>query len=283
MGVIGARVRMHGEAAFYHYEKESGDLWMVFNESVTEPIHGNILVKLRSEDRRVYRYDAMKNRVYPVEQILASGFDEPRMLCTLELMPYESAVFFTAAPEETAEYVQEEDPREWQVFRHTDISRGWRVELAKPADELQFLSLEDAIQQARQEGLEVSPDAQTLADRMGEELQPVSDLLPAFSGTMRYTRQIEIRNPKRHYAIEAEHLYEAGRILVDEIETDFCVSGPYRFSLEGFSEGVHTVTIEVVNTPLRDALKLRTQVPGHETYVYEPSGMFGSVRLVELG
>ena len=99
MGVIGARVRMHGEAAFYHYEKESGDLWMVFNESVTEPIHGNILVKLRSEDRRVYRYDAMKNRVYPVEQILASGFDEPRMLCTLELMPYESAVFFTAAPE----------------------------------------------------------------------------------------------------------------------------------------------------------------------------------------
>ena len=78
-------------------------------------------------------------------------------------------------------------------------------------------------------------------------------------------------------------LYEAGRILVDEKETDFCVSGPYRFSLEGFSEGVHTVTIEVVNTPLRDALKLRTQVPGHETYVYEPSGMFGSVRLVELG
>ena len=58
LGVIGARVRMEGEASFFHYEKESGDLWMVFNESVTEPIHGNLLVKLGSEDRRVYRYDA---------------------------------------------------------------------------------------------------------------------------------------------------------------------------------------------------------------------------------
>ena len=283
LGVIGARVRMEGEASFFHYEKESGDLWMVFNESVTEPIHGNLLVKLGSEDRRVYRYDAVKNRVYLVEQMLASGFDKPRMLCTLELMPYESAVFFTAVPEEVSAFVLEEDPREWQVLRHTDISGEWQVELADSSDDPKFRSLGDAIEQAKRDGMEVTPEAETLSDQMGESLLPVSDLLPVFSGTMRYTRQIEIRDPERRYAIEAEHLYEAGLVLVNGKETDFCLAGPYRFYLEGLREGTNTVTIEVVNTPLRDALKLRMQAPGHETYVYEPSGMFGAVQLVELG
>ena len=275
MGVIGARVKMYGEASFYHYEKESGDLWMVFNESVTEPIHGNILIKLRSENHRVYRYDAMKNKVYPVEQLLASGFHEPRMLCTLELMPYESAVFFTAVGEEVDFPVEKEDPREWQVRRAADISRGWQVEIAESADVPEFRPLEEVVRKVKQE--ESGPEAGAAV------LLPVSDLLPAFSGTMRYTRQIEIGDPGRHYAIEAEHLFEAGRILVNGVETDFCAAGPYRFHLDGLKAGTNTVTIEVVNTPLRDALKLQGQVPGHETYVYEPSGMFGEVRLVELG
>ena len=275
IGVIGARVKMCGEASFYHYEKESGDLWMVFNESVTEPIHGNILVKLRSENHRVYRYDAMKNRVYPVEQLLASGFREPRMLCTLELMPYESAVFFTASGEETEFPIEKEDPREWQIRRTTDISRGWQIEIAESADEPVFRPLEEAVR-------EVERETENAAEETSD-LLPVSDLLPEFSGTMRYTRQIEIADPGRHYAIEAEHLYEAGRVLVNGVETDFCVAGPYRFHLDRLMAGVNTVTIEVVNTPLRDALKLQIQVPGHETYIYEPSGMFGEVRLVELG
>ena len=99
---------------------------------------------------------------------------------------------------------------------------------------------------------------------------------------MRYTRQIEVPDPGRHYAIEAEHLYEAGRVLVNGVETDFRLAGPYRFLLDRLRKGSNTVVIEVVNTPLRDALKLKKQAPGHETYVYEPSGMFGQIRLIEF-
>ena len=73
---------------------------MAFNESMTEAVHGNLLMKCGGDGKKVYRYDAMKNRIYPVEQMPARGFDEPRMLCTLDLEPYESAVFFTASEEE---------------------------------------------------------------------------------------------------------------------------------------------------------------------------------------
>ena len=259
MGVIGARADVRGQASFFHYEKESGDLWMVFNESVTEPIHGNLLVKLGAEDRRVYRYDAMKNAAYPVEQLLARGFDEPRMLCTLELEPYESAVFFTATEDEVAGIVEDMDPKELKVLLKTELSDGWRVETAAASETPVFEPL---------------PMTQLL---------PVSDLLPDFSGTVRYTRELFVPDPKRIYAIEAEHLYEAGRILVNGVETDFRLCGPYEFRLDNLKEGVNTIVIEAVSTPLRDALKGMRQAPGHETYVYEPTGMFGEIRLLEYG
>ena len=67
------------------------------------------------------------------------------------------------------------------------------------------------------------------------------------------------------------------------VETDFRLCGPYEFRLDNLKEGVNTIVIEAVSTPLRDALKGMRQAPGHETYVYEPTGMFGEIRLLEYG
>ena len=282
MGVVGARSNVTGDAAFYHYEKESGDLWMVFNESMTEVLRGTLLVKTGTEDRHIYRYDAMKNEAYPVEHIRAWGFDDPRMLCTMELQPYESAVFFTAREEEVRGILSPSDPAELTVKKRTDLSDGWQVHIAGASDDPQYVPLPEAVRAFRAEGGMVLPGAEESADGMGRTLMPISDLLPRFSGLMRYTREIEISDPSGCYAIEAEHFYEVGRVLVNGTETDFCLCPPYRFRLDGLKAGSNTVIIEAANTPLRDTLNYGGADPDHGTSILEPSGMFGKVSLVEL-
>jgi len=59
--------------------------------------------------------------------------------------------------------------------------------------------------------------------------------------------------------------------------TIFCLSSGWRGRRDSYPQG------DRPDLCLRDALNLQMQAPGHETYVYEPSGMFGAVRLVELG
>ena len=266
MGVIGARADVRGDASFFHYEKDSGDLWMVFNESKSEAIHGNLLVKLGDENRRVWRYDAMKNKVYPVEQLMARGFDEPRMLCTLDLDPYESAVFFTATGEEMDGIAEKADPNERREAWRTDISKDWEVEIAESSDEPVFRPL-DSGQVKSEDG----------------SLLPVSDALPAFSGFMRYSRVIRIADPKKRYEIETQHLYEVGRLFVNGKETDFRLCPPYRFDLGNeLKEGDNLITIEAANTPLRDVLNYDQGMFGYEKGVYEPSGIFGRISLIEL-
>ena len=298
MGVIGARADVKGDVTFFHYVKDSGDLWMAFNESLTETVHGDLLVKVGEEDKKVYRYNAMLNRICPVEQIPAFGFDEPRMLCTLELEPYESAVFFTASPDEVSGLVCDRDPEERRDITRMDISSGWSVELAFSADEPLFRPIEDVIADLREKAARGCPDAEAedmppklpepardageLAASMGDELRPVSDILPTFSGFMRYERDVWIENPSKPFVIEAENFYEVGRIFVNGEETDFRLCPPYRFDLgKVLKKGINRVVIEAANTPQRDVLNYDQGMFGHEKGFYEPSGMFGKVTLVE--
>lgn len=292
MGVIGARAEVKADVSFFHYEKEEGDLWMAFNESMTEAVHGNLLMKCGGDGKKVYRYDAMKNRIYPVEQMPARGFDEPRMLCTLDLEPYESAVFFTASEEEAAGCTEAKDPKELRAASREDLSKGWAAELAYSADEPQYKPIGEFLagtgrEAAAGEGsprpLEKLPGAEEKAAAMSEGLIPISDMLPTFSGFMRYSRSITIPEAGKRYFIEAENLYEAGRVLVNGVETDFRLCPPYRFDLgEDLKEGRNEIVIETVNTPLRDVLNYDQGMFGYEKGVYEPSGLFGRISLIKM-
>ena len=79
---------------------------MVFNESKSRTVRGDLLIRLKDKSDRVYRYDAMSNKVYEVEQIMASGFDTPVMISTVTLEPYESTVLFTAGRKEAEEWLK---------------------------------------------------------------------------------------------------------------------------------------------------------------------------------
>ena len=301
MGVVGARTNFTGPVSFYHYRKETGDLWMVFNESRSHTVHGDLLVRLKDEFMKVYRYDAMRNRIYPVEQIMASGFDTPVKICAVTLEPYESAVLFAADMEKTSAWVEDEGVRltpeiveraklrtdsyaeirecvpDWPVtnLRHrvhgvstrmltiSDLSGGWEVSAKKAGTQ-------------EEEWMEVTEEI--LRDG---QLIPVSDLLPRFSGFMKYRREINVDDPEGYYFLETQHLYEAGRVLVNGKEISSAMCPPYRFELTGaFSKGTNLLEVEVVNPPLWDAVSHEPGSPACEKGFYEPAGMFGLVRLI---
>lgn len=251
MGVIGARSDVRGPASFFHYVKDSGDLWMVFNESKTEAISGTLLVRLKNGEQKVWKYDVRKNCVYPVEQLMAFGFDEPRMLSTLHLEPYESAVFFTATEEETRGLTRETDPDELRVLRRTDLSGGWTVEVSEHGKT-------EVLQQE------------------AEQLVPVSEQLPGFAGSVRYVRTLMIDDPQNRYMLEAEHFYEAGRVLVNGEEADCRICPRYRFDLSGcLKEGENLIEIEMAGS-------MAAGCGGQAFGIREPVGMFGQVRLLEV-
>ena len=82
---------------------------------------------------------------------------------------------------------------------------------------------------------------------------------------------------------EADRLIEAGRVLVNGVETDFRLCPPYRFDLgEDLKEGRNEIVIETVNTPLRDVLNYDQGMFGYEKGVYEPSGLFGRISLIKM-
>ena len=286
-GVVGARTNFTGPVSFYHYRKESGDLWMVFNESKSRTVRGDLLIRLKDENERIYRYDAMSNRVFEVEQIMASGFETPVMISTVTLEPYESTILFAAGQKEAEENsfdsLREMIP-DWPItnLRHrihgdskkmltiSDLSGGWKVSVAP------------ALQGQDGTGEELLPDSRIYSGSgEAQSLLPVSDVLPKFSGFMRYRRELQVETAGGNYYLEAEHLYEAARVLVNGTEVASRLCPPYRFDLTGaFREGANTLEIEVVNTPLRDVLNHDQGMWGYEKGLYEPSGMFGRIRLI---
>ena len=259
-GVQGAPFKTDGGqalmASFFRYETEGGDLWMIFNESLKETLAGTFTMELPSADLSVFRYDAMKNRVLPVfQEKTGSSAHFP-----LSLAPYESAVYFAADPGEVGSPAAAEQGRETSADagESVDISKGWEIWIAPSADEPEF-----------------APFASV------EELRPVSDALPAFSGYMSYRKDVEIDDPDGSWFLEAEHLYEVGRVLVNGKEADLRIVPPYRFDLSGtLQKGTNHLEVEAANTPLRDVLNYDQAPFGHEKGVYEPSGMFGKVKLI---
>ena len=234
--------------SFFRYLSSEGkEIYMIFNESLSEVIEGTVKIPA-SPDEAVCGYDAMKNRTYglPYEKGEGCAYVE------VSIQPWESVVLFTSDEPQMTEKACGQAPSE-----ETDISKGWDVCIAKASDEPQF-------------------------EEFGhmDELYPVSDKLPKFSGFMRYRKEIDIADADASYVLGAEHLFEAARVFVNGEEVDSRFYPPYCFDLgKSLKAGKNVIEIEVANTPLRDVLNYDQAPTGHERGIYEPSGMFGKVVL----
>lgn len=267
-GVNGAPVAGSGwehPAQFFHYQTEQGEnVVMIFNESLSETLKGDLTFPLDKPGTSIYGYEAMKNRVIEIPQ--QTAYNGESTVLSVELPPYESIVLFAAEPSEVAPYLiptgQVElfargllsDGKNEEIF---DLSNGWQTTTASGCEESAF-----------------SPVT------LGNPMAPVSDVLPKFSGRMRYAKNLTLSRTPKLALLSVEHLYENARVFVNGEESDSRLCPPYRFDLAGaLKEGENTIVVEVANTPLRDALNYDAGFLGHEKGFYEPSGMFGKITL----
>lgn len=138
-------------------------------------------------------------------------------------------------------------------------------------------ALEQAVRLDLNEGWKLSLNGE---ETVMEQLVPVSQMKPRFSGLMSYERELELPQTPASAVFEAEWLYETADIYVDDIPVGTRLTPPYRFDLSGaLHKGVNRIRVEVAAPPARDALNYEMGPFGPKRSVIEPTGMFGSVHL----
>lgn len=138
-------------------------------------------------------------------------------------------------------------------------------------------ALEQAVRLDLNEGWKLSLNGE---ETVVEQLVPVSQLKPRFSGLMSYERELELTETPVSAVFEAEWLYETADVYVDDMLVGTRLTPPYRFDLSGaLHKGVNRIRVEVAAPPARDALNYEMGPFGPKRSVIEPTGMFGSVHL----
>jgi len=152
----------------------------------------------------------------------------------------------------------QEKTRDWASSEElTDLSYGWNVKLCRAA---QYPSV--------------------LKELQMNELVPVSDFEPGFSGIMIYTKDFVLDDIPGKAFFKAENVFEVMRVYVNGKEAGSCIMPPYRVDVSGLLRaGKNTITVEVANTPGRDQLNYPQPPFDFQHDPLEPSGMFGKAGL----
>ena len=228
---------------YYRYQKENAEIHAFFNTS----LHKDIRTELAFEpEGEIFCYDGMTNtyRSFQGKEI--------------RLRPYESLVLITGEMPEGAVLLAPAvlTAEEADSLDGTELSENWMFSKVKAIDYPAF------------------PEAVRM-----EKLVPVSSLEPAFSGVMRYEKQVELK-PEGSLFFTAEHVYENAELFVNGRSAGKKLTPDYIWNItELVKEGTNEIVVEVANTPARDALK-NAGIFGPEREILEPSGMFGRVRIV---
>jgi len=227
---------------YYRYEKDQATVQVFFNTSLSEDIDTGLV---KAPEAGTVQYDGFTNTFRP--------FAGAR----IRLRPYESLVLISGAMPEDAVEAKADAPvlAEAETLPAMDISAEWMFTKVKAIDYPAF------------------PEAQKM-----ETLVPVSRIAPDFSGVMRYEKQVELKAADKLF-FAAEHIYENAELFVNGVSAGKKITPDYIWDITGLvKEGANEFTVEVVNTPARDALK-NAGIFGPEREILEPSGMFGKIRL----
>ena len=237
------------ELSFYHYKKDE-DIFVFLNESANIAYSDIVLLPLQEE---ALYYDAWKDCYETAECEVFDGYVKVR----LQLEPAECCVL---VGKKCRQCNTVHRPFEQQIGSECeviDISDGWDVSMVKAKDYPQF-----------SESIRV------------DTLKPISDDYPAFSGIIRYTKEIEFEEISKEVYLKAENVYEILKVTINEREAGIRITPPYQVSIGSFfKSGKNTIEIEVTTTPARD--QMNYPHPPFD-FMYEPvdaTGMFGEVKL----
>ena len=232
----------------YHYKKD-GQVLMLVNESAQHAFDGSLEVE---SDKDFVYYDAAEDGY---EEAQCSG-NEGKVKIRIRLQPGESCLLME---KRDGIAVRGEHPdvseRIAECGEFIDLSGDWEVQCTKsgkgsPAGEWKKM----------------------------QELTPISDADPDFSGTIRYRRELQIgRQPAEAY-LAAEEVYEVMRVFVNGKNAGAVLTPPYQISVgQLLQPGANTIEIEVATTPARDAASYPQPPFDFFHEALEPTGMCGKV------
>jgi len=113
-----------------------------------------------------------------------------------------------------------------------------------------------------------------------EALVPVSAVRPTFSGSIEYVTTFELDEVPAAAELACEHVGENLMVTVNGQDAALVVAPPYVADIAPYlQEGENEIVLTVLTTPLRNANTFPC-IFGPERTVLEPTGLFGSVRIL---
>lgn len=225
----------------YHYVKEESDIYYLMNTSLAETIETSVILPVEGAIAQVDLWN---------DTCMFAG--EGMKEIPISLPPYGAVMLISHLPEE-AMCEPEGEKQFWM-----DLSKGWEVSLK-----------------------EYGKGQREFTDLHMDDLKPVSQIYPDFSGVMTYTKSIHLSEVPAKVKLSVEHLYEAAEVYVNGTLADCRITPPYVFDLKDLlKEGENTIKIHCVNTQVRNANRT-PGIFGIDWEILEPSGMFGKVELLK--
>jgi hypothetical protein len=238
---------------YYHYHKQGADLYFFTNESRSQALSTTVTMRHRGIP---IAYDAIADHYYQLDT--TPWQDGIRI--SLDLEPYESLfiIFYETHPVDPATL----DKRlRCSDLQHTKVLNGdWQVSLS-----------------AAQENLSFHPEARL----KGPGNVALPDLLPDFSGTIRYQTTFErngLPEDPGQVILDLGSLYETAEVQLNGRLVGVRICPPYIFNITPFLEaGNNHLQVDVTNT-------LAKQYGGQNSFdramAQEPSGLVGPVQIL---
>ncbi|MFP4976632.1 glycosyl hydrolase [Paenibacillus sp. CN-4] len=235
---------------YLHY-REDNDLYLFTNENMAEAFTGTVHVPAAGP---VYGYDVWNNRLVEVR---AEPTDTGTKLC-LEVRPYQSVVIVFGRDEETGARAEAPACCDQEI----QLAGGWTMSLAAAAEYPHF------------------HDHQPI-----EECTNVGLNYPAFSGFIRYERELELP-ALRHAELVIEEAYEGVEVFVNEQSAGIQVAPPFHFRIGHLLKaGGNKLRIEVATTREREQHYAPPQAGSFfaaflKAPALPPTGIIGDVKIL---
>ena len=230
----------HPHLRHYHYRTAEGqDVLMLFNEDPVHPIHTTITTAIAGP---VSGYDSFANT------LVATTFttEAQGTQVSIHLEPGEAQVLLfggrTIASAPVANITM------------ADLTGPWEVSLATSADHPRFTPWRKL-------------------DNLVNLHAP--DLLPDFTGTIRYTCTFTAPVEVGHVGLDLGAVFEVAEVTINGNVLPAKIAPPYTFDLTGLVQpGVNQLTIDVTNTLVNQVQDWFSQF-----HQLDPTGLLGPVRL----
>ena len=231
----------------YHYQKDE-QIFMLMNESADQSYEGTVV--LPSDHSFVY-YNAFADRYEEAETELGAP-NRVRLL----LEPGESCLLIEKG--EKLVSGKRLSRKAWEsCCKKQNLSEGWQVKCLTSKGET------------------------ALETCFADALRPISELLPKFSGTIRYQKSFTLTEVPSKAFLRAEQVYESMRVSVNGKLVGSKLTPPYAMDLgNALHAGENTILVEIATTPARDQLNYPMPPFDFSHEGLEPTGMFGVVELL---